>query len=126
MLHQVGDLAVGAHLDRHLLGDRQRPERLAGPGPGADRLRDQGLVVAEDAGDPVAERRHAGAGQGGDVDDQVGLRLGGERQRVGEHQPALGVGVEHLDGRAAVHREHVAGTGRVAGEHVLGHRHEGR
>ena len=41
-------------------------------------------------------------------------------QAVGEDQPALGVGVEHLDGLAAVHREHVAGPHRGAGDHVLG------
>ena len=46
------------------------------------------------------EGHHAGAGEGGEVDDGVGLRLGGERQPVGEHQPALGVGVEHLGGLA--------------------------
>ena len=45
-------------------------------------------------------------------------------QRVGEHQPPLGVGVEHLDGGAAVHGEHVAGPHRRAGHHVLGHRGE--
>ena len=43
-------------------------------------------------------------------------------QRVAEDQAALGVGVEDLDGGAAVHREDVAGPDRGAADHVLGHR----
>ena len=43
----------------------------------------------------------------------VGVVLGGHRERVGQDQPALGVGVGHLDGLAAVHRQHVAGAHRA-------------
>ena len=49
-----------------------------------------------------------------------GLLLAGRDDPVGQDQPALGVGVEHLDGRAAVHRQHVAGALGRAGGHVLG------
>ena len=42
------------------------------------------VVVAHQAGDPVAERDHARAGQRGQVDDGVGLRLAGQRQAVGQ------------------------------------------
>ena len=56
-----------------------------------------GLVVAQQAGDAGAEGHDRGSGQRGEVDDGVGLLLGGQREGVGEHQPALGVGVEHLD-----------------------------
>ena len=38
-----------------------------------------------------------------------GLLLGQVRERVGEHQPALGVGVQDLGRRAAAMRDHVAG-----------------
>ena len=62
------------------------------------------------------------AGQGGDVDDRVRVVLGGAGQRVGQDETALGVGVEHLDGLAAVHAQHVAGAGGGAGRHVLGER----
>ena len=55
--------------------------------------------------------------------DRVGLVLDRERERVGEDQPALGVGVEHLDGLAVADREHVAGPDRVAARHVLDQRH---
>ena len=43
------------------------------------------------------ERDARGAGQGRHVDDQLGRLLVGERQRIGQHQPALGVGVADLD-----------------------------
>ena len=61
------------------------------------------LLGAHHAGDPVAERDDHVAGQGGDVEDHVGLLLGRADQRVGQDQPALGVGVEDLDRGAAVH-----------------------
>ena len=51
----------------------------------------------------------------------VGVELvDGVRERVGEHQPALGVGVGDLAGAAAVVADHVAGTQRVAADGVLG------
>ena len=49
-----------------------------------------------------AERDELRAGERGDVDDQVGGVLGGAGERVRQDQAALGVGVEHLDGLAAV------------------------
>ena len=87
----------------------RRPRRR-----GHDRVDD--VVGAHHAADPVAEREHHVAGQGGDVEDHVGLLLGGPDEGVGEDQPALGVGVQHLDGLAAVHREHVAWPGRPTPE----------
>ena len=55
----------------------------------------------------------------------VGLELGdGVRHRVGEHQPALGVGVGDLAGAAAVVADHVAGAHRVAADGVLGGGHQ--
>ena len=46
--------------------------------------------------------------------------LGGQHQRVGHHQPALGVGVDDLDGRAAADRDHVAERHGGARRHVVG------
>jgi hypothetical protein len=58
----------------------------------------------------LPERDEHRAGQRGDVDDDVGLQVAvGVGDRVGEHEPALGVGVEHLDGAPAVLRQDVAG-----------------
>ena len=88
-------------------------------------LLDEPVVVAHQAGDLGAERHHAGAGEGGEVDDRVGLGLGGERQAVGQDQTTLGVGVEHLDRLAVADLEHVAGAGGVTAEHVVGHRNPG-
>ena len=51
----------------------------------------------------LAERDLHGAGERGDVDEDVGVELGdGVGERVGEDQPALGVGVGDLGGAAAV------------------------
>ena len=67
----------------------------------------------------VAQRDHAGAGQRGDVDDAARLESLGVGQRIGQNQPAFGIGVQDLD-RLAGHRRHdVAGTRRVAAGHVL-------
>ena len=46
------------------------------------------------------------------------------RQAVGQDEPALGVGVEHLDGLAVADGEHVADAGGVAAGHVVGERQE--
>ena len=45
-------------------------------------------------------------------------------ERVGEHQPALRVGVEHLDRPAAVVGDDVPHPHRGAGRHVLRRRHQ--
>ena len=51
----------------------------------------------------------------------VGVELGdGVRQRVGHHQPPLGVGVGDLGGAPAVVAYHVTGAQRVAADGVLG------
>ena len=81
------------------------------------------LVAAHHAGGARAERDRLRAGQRRRLDQVVGLVLAGPHDRVGQDQPALGVGVEHLDGDAAVLGQHVAGTLRGRRRHVLGHRH---
>ena len=57
----------------------------------------------------VAERHHARAGERRRVDDHLRLLLREVRERVGQHQAALGVGVQHLRRLAAAMREDVAG-----------------
>ena len=65
--------------------------------------RGEGVVVGEVAADLLAQRDLHRAGQRGDVDHDVGVELvDGVRERVGQHQPALGVGVGDLGGPAAV------------------------
>ena len=69
----------------------------------------------------AAEALRGRPGQRGDVDQDVGLEVGvGVGQRVGEDEPALGVGVEHLDRAAAVLRDHVAGPVGRRARQVLG------
>ena len=82
---------------------RELPDRLVGGRPGRLELVDEAGVVAHHPGDVDAEGAQARPGQGGDVDDGVDAVLDGEAQPVGHHQAPLGVGVEHLDGRAVAH-----------------------
>jgi hypothetical protein len=67
-------------------------------------------VAAEQARRPAPERDHARAGQRREVDDrdriELALRI---MQRIGEHDAALGVGVEHLDRLARRRGDDVAG-----------------
>ena len=45
--------------------------------------------------------------------------LARQHERVGHHEPALGVGVEDLDGRAAADRDHVAERHRACPDGML-------
>ena len=94
--------------------ERHPPQRLARRGSAARRsAARQRVVVGEEAAGPLAEGDLHRAGQGGDVDEDVGVELvDGVGHRVGEHQPPLGVGVGDLGGAAAVVGEHVAGAQR--------------
>ncbi len=68
--------------------------------------------VAHDADVALAEGDDLRPGERGDVDDRVGLLLARGDEAVGQHEPALGVGVDHLDGGAAPDGEHVVGADR--------------
>ena len=119
---QVGHRGLEVVLE--FVGQRHRPAVLA------DLLRDRGdavaeLVAAHHPGRAGAQRDGLRAGQRRRLDQVVGLVLAGPHDRVGQDQPALGVGVEHLDGDAAVLGQHVAGALRGRRRHVLGHRHGG-
>ncbi len=82
------------------------------------------VVVGVDRHDVRAERDAGGAGQRGEVDEQVGRLLAGERQRVGEHQPPFGVGVADLDADALAALEDVAGAEGGAGDGILDRRNQ--
>ena len=72
-------------------------------------------MAAEQAGRPAPERDDARARERGEVDDRdrivLGLRV---MERVGEHDAALGVGIEHLDRLARRRGDDVAGPIGVA------------
>ncbi|ELP46153.1 thiol-disulfide isomerase [Mycobacterium avium subsp. paratuberculosis S5] len=121
-VRQVGHRGLQVLLE--LVGQRHRPAVLTDP------LRDRRhpvaeLVAAHHAGDPGAQRDGLRAGQRGGLDQVVRVVLAGPHDGVGQNQPALGVGVLHLDGGAAVLRQHIAGPLRGARRHVLRHRHGG-
>ena len=107
------------------LGQRQRPHVLAGAvGGGACTwsIQPSWLPITPAIRSPSA--RDARAGERGQVDD--GVRPGSSTasdSAVGQHEPALRVGVQHLDGLAVADREHVAGRMRVAARHVVGAAH---
>ena len=72
----------------------------------------------------MAERDHAGARQGRDVDDGVGAEFLRVRERIAQDQAAFGVGVEDLD-RLARHRgDDVAGARGRSVRHVFAGRHD--
>ena len=101
--------------------ERHPPQRLARGLAGVVHPGGQGLVVGEERADPLAERDLDRTGERGDVDQDGRVELvDGVGHRVREHQPTLGVGVEHLGRPAAVLGEHVAGTQGVAADRVLG------
>ena len=78
-------------------GIRQTGSRAA---PLAVDLRRQRVVVGVEGRQVRPERDPRRAGQRGEVEDQVRLVLIGARERVGEDQAPLGVGVADLDREA--------------------------
>ena len=116
---QVGDLALEELAV--LVDERQLPQALTGLIGGGAQPSGQAPVVGEEPGHERTERHDAGAGQRGEIDHLVRLDLGIRvRDRVGQREPALGVGVADLD-RRAVHRlQHVARADRRTRRHVLG------
>ena len=66
----------------------------------------------------------AGPGQGGQVDDGLGLKASGIGQGIGQDQASLGIGVDDLDGLAVHGGDDVAGLVSTATGQVLGSGHE--
>ena len=102
---QIGD--GGVELVDHVRRQRKLPREFAGLGRGGQVL-GHGGVVAHHAGVPGAERDRDRTGQRRDVDDHIGMLAARRDEAVREHEPALGIGVEHLDRRAVEHAQHIA------------------
>ena len=66
-------------------------------------------MVGEKGREVRAESDPRRAGQGREVDDQLGLVLGRAGQRVGEDQPPFGIGIVDLDERPGAGLDDVAG-----------------
>ena len=60
------------------------------------------------------------AGQRGQVDEPLGAEVDRVGEAVGQHEPALGVGVVDLDRHAGLGAHDVAGLDRAAARQVLG------
>ena len=106
-----------------VVGQRQPPHPLASALGGIGQLVHPPIVVAHEPGHLGAQRHHARPGEGGQINDGIGLGLTSQRQGVGQHQAALGVGVEHFHCLTVGHGEHIAGPGGIAPQHVVGHGH---
>ena len=85
----------------------------------ASTARSNGSSVPSSAGAWWPNATITAPGEGGGVDHRRRLQRRRVAEGVGHHQAALGVGVEHLDGDAAVGPHHVAGTLRTRAGHVL-------
>ena len=117
VLH-VGD--VGVECRAILALERQLPQLLVGARRSGEQLIDDLLVVADHTGHAVTECTRHRSGEGGDVDDAVGLLFGGERQTVGEDQATFGIGVVDLDRLAVANGEHVAHGHGAARREIVG------
>ena len=76
---------------------RQPPDLLAGARVGGEELVDQVVVVAHDARYRLPERDDDAPVSVARSTTARGLEVDRTRQRVGEHEPPLGVGVGDLD-----------------------------
>ncbi len=93
--------------------------RVAGARTSGDQFLRERIVVAHDAGEVVAQRNHAGAGEGGDVHD--GCRVVAARvvQRIAENEPAFRIRIQDLDGLAGGAGDDVARLGGATAGHVF-------
>ncbi len=98
VLH-VGDVAF--ELLGEVIEHRQLPDVFAGTLGRRQDLVAPRLVVGEDAGDLVAQRHDARAGERRQVDEAVGPLVDRVAQDVGQDEPPLGVCVVDLDRRSA-------------------------
>ena len=92
---EVGD--VGLEPFAIAFGQRQAPASSSCALPAASSASAVSSRRVISAGQVGPERDARGAGQRGEIDDQLGLLLARARQRVAEDQPPFGIGVADLD-----------------------------
>ena len=93
---------------------RHAPDELARALAGGEDLVRPGVVVGEQARVGAAERDDHRAGQRRQVDQPLGAEVDRVGEAVGQHEPALGVGVVDLDRHAGLGAHDVAGLDRAA------------
>src|SRR5712691_9336381 len=76
--------------------DGHSPETLAGAIATFNQLPSQGIIIGEKAGRFAGQSYHDGAGQGGVIDQMIGLELRRVMQGVSEVHAAFGVGIDDL------------------------------
>ena len=117
---EIGDVG-GEHL-LIMLPERHPPQRVGNLLALRQQRVGERVVIGEQGGKVGAERDPRGAGQGGEIEDQLGLLLGRAGERVGEDQPPLRVGIADLDGEPLAALQDVAGPEGVAGDGILDRR----
>ena len=103
---------------------RQPPHGILGSRRGVGHALRHLVVVGEESRQIRAQGDTRGAGERGEVHHQRRFFRRRKRQRVGQHQAALGIGVAHFDGEAGVGADDVARPKRRAGDGVLHRRHQ--
>ncbi len=119
---EIGDFRI-----EHLIvrpPQRQPPHRIVLGGARARQFGGERIVVGEERRHIGPERDARGAGERGEIDDQRRLVLVGQRERVGEHQPAFGVGIADLDRDALARFVDVARPEAGAGDRILHRRND--
>src|SRR5205085_10529182 len=86
---------------------------------GREEIGGEGVVVHKQGRKVRPERDSGGAGEGGEIDDQLRPSLAGAGQGVAEDEATFGVGIADLDAEALAAGKDVAGAEGVAGNGVL-------
>ena len=95
------------------------PQAFAGALGGGKQCVLQRVVVGEAAGGLAAQCDANGAGERGEIYDGGGVIARHIAKRIGQHQPALGIGADDLNCFAGDAGEDVAGAEGVAVRHVF-------
>ena len=104
---------------------RHAPESFSGIACSGFQITRERIIRGPESGDLITEGDHASTGERCQINDGVGLELGGIHQGIGEGEASLRIGVVDLDCGAVGCRDDVAGVNRGAVDHVFagGHHH---
>ncbi len=110
-----------AGLDHRVVGlpERHAPGRIAHLCRRVGQSCGQSVVVGVKWRKVGADSHPRRAGQRGHRHQQIGRLFHGQRQRIGQHQPPLGIGVVDLDRLAVARGQDVAGAETVGGHGVF-------